>query len=139
MERARKVAYVRHELIKARDDLETARVLLAAGKHRRAVICAYYTIFHFASAALLWHGEERSKHSGVEAAFKSVLVRQHSVEDEYFRIFLKARKTREEQDYSREALFPSEEEARQSIADAERFVARVERYLREAGALEEEN
>ena len=136
MERERRIAYVRHELAKARDDLETAHVDFAAGKYRRASICAYYTIFHFASAALLWHDEERSKHSGVDAAFKSVLVKQNSVEDEFFRIFLKARKMREEQDYSREAVFPSEDETRQVIADAERFVARIERYLREVGALE---
>lgn len=136
MDRQRKIAYIRHDLVKALDDLETAHIDLDAGKYRRAAICAYYTIFHVASAALLWHDQERSKHSGVEAAFKSVLVKQNLVEEEYFRMYLRARKMREEQDYSREAVFPSEEEARRAVADAERFVNRMERYLHEVGAIE---
>ena len=56
---------------------------------------------------------------------------------EYFRIYLDARKTREQQDYEMSAPLLAEEKARQIVAEADRFVARLKEYLRTVGAIEE--
>ena len=71
MDRATKIAAIAQRLDRAKDDLETAHVDLAAGKWRGAVIRAYYTVFRV-------------------------------------------------------------------VDDAERFVARLERYLREVGAVKDD-
>jgi hypothetical protein len=114
---------------------ETARILIDAGKYRKAISSAYYTIFHVASAALLWHDRERAKHAGVESEFAFLLVKPGKIEDEYGKIYLKARRARERSDYDVIAAPPTAAEAQAGFAEAERFVARVERYLYEVGAL----
>ena len=52
MDRQDKIALIQHRLATAQDDLETARILVKAGKYRKAISSAYYTIFHAASAVL---------------------------------------------------------------------------------------
>jgi uncharacterized protein (UPF0332 family) len=134
-----KIAAINQRLERAKDDIETARLDLDAGKWRGAAIRAYYTVFHVASAALLWHDQERVKHSAVEAAFGQVLVKPGHIEPEHFRIYRDARRMREQQDYEFTAPPLAEEKARQVVADCERFVERLTRYLREAGAIAEGN
>ena len=69
MDIATRRAYVRVRLTKAHDDLATARDNLAQKHWRGAINRAYYTAFHTASAALLWHAIERARHSGIQSAF----------------------------------------------------------------------
>ena len=135
MERRDKVALIQHRLITAKDDLESAHILLEAGKYRRAIGSAYYTIFHVASAVLLWHDQERAKHSGVESTFAQLVIKSGKIEPEFGRIYSRARRERERADYDVLASPPTAEEAQQILADAERFVIRMEQYLREVGAL----
>ena len=123
-------------LAKAHDDVVTARDALAHDHWRGAVNRAYYTIFHTTSAALLWLDVERARHSGVQSALGEFLVKTGKIEPEFGEIYTRARKAREEQDYDIEARPLTAQDAEQVIASAERFVARLERYLREAGAIE---
>jgi len=132
---ATKRAYIRTRLSKAREDLAAARSLLTLGYLRVAVNRAYYTIFHTASAALLWIGVERSRHLGVQSAFGEFLVKSGSIEPEFGRLYAKAREAREEQDYDLEAAPLTLQDAAQIVDDAERFVNRIEQYLRQVGAV----
>jgi uncharacterized protein (UPF0332 family) len=130
-----KRAYIRTRLNKARDDLAAARSLLTLGYLRVAVNRAYYTIFHTASAALLWLGIERSRHLGVQSAVGEFLVKPGMIEPEFGRLYAKAREAREEQDYDLEAEPLAVQDATQIVDDAERFVNRIEQYLRQVGAI----
>jgi len=135
MDDATRRAYVQVRLAKAQDDLKTARDDLAHGHYRGAINRAYYTIFHTASAVLLWHDIERARHSGIQSSFGEFLIKPGTIEAEYGKMYSRARKAREKHDYDLDAVWPSREEAEQIVADAERFVARVERYLRREGAI----
>ena len=53
----------------SQEDLETAKELLNLKRYRAAVNRAYYAVFGVTNAVLLIQKIERSKHSGVEAAF----------------------------------------------------------------------
>jgi len=120
-------------LTRSHEDIDTARLLLANGRYKVALTRAYYAIFYAASAMLLSEGIKRSKHSGVQSAFRQSFIKSGVIEAEYSDIYGAARDARELSDY--ELWFmPAEEFAEIIIADAERFVARMERYLREAGA-----
>lgn len=112
----------------ARDDLTRAH-------WRGAVNRSYYTIFHAASAVLLWLDIERSRHSGTQAAFGEFLVKRGNIEPKFGRIYTRARKAREEQDYDLDVAPPTEQDAKQIVDDAERFVSRMKRFLREEGAI----
>jgi uncharacterized protein (UPF0332 family) len=135
MDLATKRTVIRLRLDKAHEDLDTARELLASRRWRAAVNRAYYTVFHVASATLLWLEVERVKHSAVQAAFNEFLVKPGLIEVEYGHIYRNAREWREEQDYSDVARQLDEPTAALIVHDAGRFVARLERYLREAGAI----
>jgi len=123
-------------LEKCREDLQAARELLKLGFLRAAVNRAYYGVFHITSAALLTLDIERSKHSGVQSAFSQYLVTPGHIEPEYSRIYGRARRLREDYDYADELRDLDEKIAADLLADADRFVARMERYLREVGAVE---
>ena len=127
-------AYARLRLEMAREELETARDNIARGHNRAAVSRAYYAVFYIASAALFSQSVVRGKHSGVESAFSEYLVKPGFVEVEFGRLYQKARRQREEADYAEDAIVDAAM-ARQTLADAEHFVNRMERFLREQGVL----
>ena len=127
-------AYARLRLERAREELETSRENIANGHIRAAVSRAYYAVFYMASAALFSQSVQRAKHSGVESAFSQYLVKPGYIEPEFSRIYQKARRQREEADYADIPVI-DEESARQTLAEAERFVDRLERFLRDVGVL----
>jgi uncharacterized protein (UPF0332 family) len=125
---------IRVRLEKAKEDIATAHDLIALKRLRGAVNRAYYAIYHLATAVLLTQDIERSKHSGVQSAFGHYLVKPGLIEREYGRILTSARKARETSDYA-DWIELDEETAQRIIADADRFVARMEEYLASVGAL----
>lgn len=127
-------AYAQLRLGMAREELETARDNIAHGHYRAAVSRAYYAVFYMASAALFCQSVVRGKHSGVESAFSEYLVKPGHVEVEFGRLYQKARRQREEADYAEDVVV-DEATASQTLADAERFTDRMERFLKDANAL----
>lgn len=95
-----------------------------------AVNRAYYAIFYAANAILSTKGLERSKHSGVIAAFRQHFVKTGIIETEYSDIYGAVLDDRTESDYSLESE-PNQEMAKRDLERAQRFVARIERALRE--------
>lgn len=127
-------AYAHLRLAMAREELDTARENIAHMRYRAAVSRAYYAVFYIASAVLFSQSVVRGKHSGVESAFSEYLVKPGYVEVEFGRLYQKARRQREEADYAEDAII-DEAIARQTLTDAERFVDRLEGFLKHAGAL----
>jgi len=116
----------------SRDELDTAGLMLKNGKYRASLSRAYYAVFYAASALLLSKGIRRSKHSGVEAAFNRYFVKPGLLEPEYSKIYRDSRKAGELSDYEL-AFMPAEKLVETRLAEAKRFVARVEEYLRAEG------
>ena len=119
MDNETKRAYIRARLDRAQDDLATAQDDLAHGHFRGAVNRAYYTVFHIATASLLWLDIERSKHSGIQNAFNEYLVKPGLIEPEFGAIYSRARKLRELQDYDLEAADLDEETTVEIVRQAQ--------------------
>jgi uncharacterized protein (UPF0332 family) len=109
-----------------------------------AVSRAYYAVFYAASAALYAVNIVRGKHSGIEAAISQFLVKPGFIEPEYADLYTRLMKTRIQIDYGKERddepgvrqfELPPEEVLERMLHDAERFIARLECFLRERGAL----
>lgn len=66
----------------ARQAIETGELVLAHEDYITAVNRAYYAIFYAANALLVTKGLERSKHSGVIAAFRQHFVKTGLIEPE---------------------------------------------------------
>ena len=127
-------AYARLRLERAREELASSHQSLEHGYYRAAVSRAYYAVFYMASAALFAKSINRSKHSAIEAAFSQYLVKTGEIEPEFSRIYQMTRRQREEADYADQPA-PDGVSANQILEDAQRFVDRLERYLRETGTL----
>jgi hypothetical protein len=115
------------ELGRAREDLGASLALIDAGFRAQAVTSAYFAAFHAASAALLSLGESRSKHSGVISAFGELVVRDGGFDRPTAKVLSGLFDDRNEADYDLGVV--SSEEARESLADARRFVEAVDDWI----------
>jgi uncharacterized protein (UPF0332 family) len=113
----------------AHQALHTARLTLEHEDYITTVNRAYYAIFYGANALLATKGLERSKHSGVIAAFRQHFIKTGSVETEYSDFYGVAMEDRHAGDYGLVAL--SNEVATRDLRRAELFVARIEQLLRD--------
>ena len=121
-------------LARAHQMLDTGRLTLDHQDLITTVNRAYYAVFYAANALLATRHLERSKHSGVIAAFREHFIKTGLIELEYSDWYGITLDTRQRGDYTLE-LALDERRARELIEQAERFVNRVERYLRDEGAL----
>ncbi|HEX6387421.1 MAG TPA: HEPN domain-containing protein [Anaerolineae bacterium] len=122
-------------MARARQVLETGKLVMAHEDYITAVNRAYYAIFYAANALLTTKGLERSKHSGVIAAFRQHFVKTGVIEPEFSRFYGAAMDERHAADYELEPL--NRDSASRHLENAERFVTRIEWVLREIGALDE--
>ncbi|MBI5651752.1 MAG: HEPN domain-containing protein [Chloroflexi bacterium] len=101
---------------------------------------AYYAAFYLATAALYAINIVRTKHEGIRNALSEFLVRPGLLEEEYKDIYQRLLDGREWVDYrpfkKQQAQVLTDDDARQLLRDAERFITRIERFLRERGAME---
>ncbi|HKZ82091.1 MAG TPA: HEPN domain-containing protein [Anaerolineae bacterium] len=126
---------VRGYIGRARQMLDTGRLTLEHRDFITAVNRAYYAAFYAANALLATQHLERSKHSGVIAAFREHFVRTGVIAPEYSDWYGALLDTRQRGDYSLEALL-DERRATELLEQAGKFVDRIERYLRDEGHLE---
>jgi uncharacterized protein (UPF0332 family) len=115
---------------RARDELEGAEALLAAGHPRIALTRAYFAAFHAVRALLFRAGLQPQSHRGVHALFHAHFVRLGTYDSATAAVFARLQKYREEADYSvgfgEDATFVAAE-----LASAR---ALVDRLLADVGA-----
>ena len=123
---------------RAREDAEEARQNIRPPFFAGAIDRAFYAAFHAAAAALEWNGIKRTRHAGNEAAFRQYLIKLEVIEREYGETYLKARRMRDAFSDAPIGLdLPDPVEVNELVVETQRFVARIERYLRDVGAMEE--
>ncbi len=120
---------------RARRALRTGHLALDDEDYITAVNRAYYAIFYAANALLATKGLERSKHSGVIAAFRQHFVKTGLIEVEYSDLYGTTMSDRHEGDYS--LAYLDYETATRDLEWADRFLDRVEALLRTMGAWDE--
>jgi len=124
---------VNEYLKRAHRAIKTGHLALDDDDYISAVNRAYYAIFYAANALLTTKGLERSKHSGVIAAFREHFVKTGLIEAEYSDLYGTAMDDRHDGDYSLDYL--SYETALRDLDWAERYVKRVELLLKKMGAM----
>lgn len=90
---------------------------------------SYYAAFFAAEGALLALGETRSKHSGVISAFGQLVIKGGGLDEDIGMSLRRLFQLRNEAVYDGAAV--DAETARSAVADAERFVAAVEAWLKD--------
>ena len=128
----KRIVHIRLE--KAKDDLKWAHALFDQGGYRQAINRAYYAVFAASSAALNTQNITRKKHSGTESAFNQFFIKTDLIESRYAVIYKDAFKARQDADYADTTDFTAAK-TRDIIETAALFVERVEKYLRDVGAI----
>jgi len=112
--------------------LEAARHLMAGGHWSDAISRAYYAMFFAARALLIAKGVEVRTHAGLAGKLYELYVRDGTLERADAALLPAAMAARNEADYG----FPAsatESQARETILDAERFLARAGEILAQSG------
>jgi len=117
---------------RAQRTLRTARLVLKDEDYASAVNRAYYAIFYAANAALSTKNVERHKHTGIISEFRQRFIKTGLIEREYSAFYGDTMDARHDSDHDF-ATETERERAESAMAEAEQFVARIERFLREQG------
>ena len=117
-------------LERAEESLSSAQILLDAGKYNRAISEGYYAQYYAAKALLSSKDIQAKKHRGVLAMLGLEFVNKNFLEETYLKAYARSMKLREKADY--DVYFTaSREEAEVVIDEAERFIERVRKLLKE--------
>ena len=111
----------------AKQCLVSAKALLAINDGRGAVNRAYYAVFHAIRSVLILEGKDFAKHSGVISYFRKEYIKTGVFTVDNSDTITDLFNSRSTSDYDDEFEF-TDEEVRELIAEAERFVAVVEEY-----------
>ncbi|HSM43403.1 MAG TPA: HEPN domain-containing protein [Acidimicrobiia bacterium] len=122
---------------KADEALESAKSESEEGRTAFAVNRCYYAAFYAASAVLLAMGYSFVKHSGVRAAVHLRLVKTGRVAAGLGRAYDRLFQDRQESDYVAFTEF-TDDEVRESVADATALVTAFRGLLRESALSEDD-
>ena len=90
----------RYRLGRSADDLDTARITLAAGKYNASANRAYYSIFHAMRAVLALDKKDFSKHSAVISFFSKEYILTGHFEKEFSKTIRFSEMLRSGSDYT---------------------------------------
>jgi uncharacterized protein (UPF0332 family) len=115
-------------LLKARQSLAAAKLMLDGGYPDYAASRAYYTMFYIAEVFLEGEGLSFSKHSAVISAFGREFARTGIVPVKFHRYLIRAQELRNAGDYGELDAVMSDQAA-DSIAQAEEFLELAENLI----------
>ncbi|HEX4339991.1 MAG TPA: HEPN domain-containing protein [Polyangiaceae bacterium] len=116
------------ELARGKDALESAAILVQAGKYADAVSRAYYGAMHHVRALLPTEGTEPATHQGLQRLLSRDFVRAGRVDAETARAFSALEKFRQDADYTSEIVFTADAAAR-DVESANHIAETVRRIL----------
>ena len=120
----------KYKLEQAKDDLESAKLLLEAGKYKAANNRAYYSCFHAVDSVLALEPVAFKKHKDTLAYFNKNYVKTEMFPKEIGRKLSKLEIIRHKSDYD-DFYIASREEAMEQVEVAESIIKLVEEYISE--------
>ena len=122
---------VKYRLRQASETLQEAESLYQMSFWRGTINRSYYAMFYAVLALAVLRQQVTSKHSGVMAFFDREFVRTGVFPKELSHSFHRAFESRQTNDYG-EIFTVTEEEAKQTLEEADTFVSAVKNYLKSA-------
>lgn len=119
-----------HRFGRAREELQTAELLMQSKSYRQSINRSYYAIFHAVRAVNALDGFDSSKHSGVIAHFNQQYVKTGVFEKNASKIIRGASELRDQADYE-DFYSATREEADETLVGAQTFIDMVEKFLAE--------
>lgn len=117
-----------YKIERARDDWETAVILMEAGKYRAANNRAYYACFHAVDAVLALEPKAFKKHKDTLGYFNKNYIHTEKFPKDIGRKIAKLEVIRHKSDYDT-FYIANKEEANEQAAIAEEVIHLVENYI----------
>ena len=112
----------------AKEELETARLLMKDGRFKASVNRSQYAIFHGLRSVTALAEFDSSKHSGVIAFFNRTYVKEGVFDKSISKLVDTAYRLREKADYQ-DFIIISKDQAIEQIEKAEKVLGMIEPYL----------
>ena len=119
---------MKYRLDNAKEKLESAKLLLDAGKYRDSIGRSYYAIFTAVRAVLANDKVDFSKHSGVIAYFQKEYIKTGKFDVKYSRYLQTAFQIRNSCDYD-DFFIASKQDAEEQYSRAKEFYKEICNYL----------
>lgn len=119
---------MKYRLDNAKEKLESAKVLLDAGKYRDSIGRSYYAIFTAVRAVLAFDKVDFSKHSGVISYFQKEYIKTGKFDIKYSRYLQTAFQIRNSCDYD-DFFIASKQDAEEQYNRAEEFYYEIQNFL----------
>ena len=119
---------MQYRLENAKDKLESAKLLLDAGKYKDSIGRSYYAIFTSLRAVLARDGIDFSKHAGVIAYFQKEYVKTGIFEKKYSKYIQTAFQIRNSCDYD-DFFIASKADAEEQYQKAVELYGAVKTFL----------
>lgn len=120
----------KYRLEKAKDDLDASKINFENKKFSQSINRSYYTIFHATRSLLAFNIFDSKKHSGIISFFRENYIKNNKIEKKYSDIIGNAQRIRLESDY-KDFYVISKDQAKKQIDNAEDFIERIEKYIKE--------
>lgn len=120
---------ISYRLDNAREKLQSAKLLLDAGKYRDSIGRSYYAVFTAVRAVLANDKVDFSKHSGVIAYFQKEYIKTGKFDVKYSRYLQTAFQIRNSCDYD-DFFIASKQDAEEQYNRAMEFYNEICNYLR---------
>lgn len=117
-----------YRLNNAVEKLESAKLLLDAGKYKDSIGRSYYAIFSAVRAVLAGDKVDFSKHAGVIAYFQKEYIKTEIFEKKYSKYLQSAFQIRNSCDYD-DFFIASKQDADEQYQKACEFIQVISRYL----------
>lgn len=122
------IALSKHRLQKAKDELESSRILFENNKLTQSINRSYYSIFHATRALLALEKFDSRKHTGIIGYFNKNFIKTGKIEKEYSRILMDAQDFRNDSDYD-DFFVIAKEVVEKQLTEASDFIKRIESYI----------
>ena len=119
---------MKYRLDNAKEKLESAKLLLDAGKYRDSIGRSYYAIFTAVRAVLANDKVDFSKHSGVIAYFQKEYIKTGIFDVKYSKYLQNAFQIRNSCDYD-DFFIASQQDAEEQYNRAAEFYEGIQNYL----------
>ena len=131
-------ANIAADVTRGQEALESAELLLAAGKLADAVARAYYAIHHLARALLLTRDVEVRSHEALRGQFGLHFIRSGKLDARFGKLLAQVQRFREIADYESTFTF-SHDHAEEEVRASREFVAAAKACLAADGFLSPNN
>jgi uncharacterized protein (UPF0332 family) len=118
-----------YRLEKAKEDLDTAKIMLQHRKPAQSVNRSYYAIFHAVRALLSFDLFDSKRHSSIIGYFNKHYVASGKISQEYYKMLARAFDKRMKSDYY-DFHVVNMEDAEQQLGDANLFIELIETYIK---------